>query len=120
MEKEMIRSFEEMQWFGRESLEAALASATALTRGMQSAVVEVADYSRRTFEQGADTVEKVLAAKSLDRAFEIQQGYARAAYEAYLGQVNKLGQIYLNAAKDAYKPFESRLASALPSGKPAK
>ena len=65
----------------------------------------------RTFEQGADTVEKVLAAKSLDRAFEIQQGYAKEAYEAFVAQAAKLNELYVATAKEAYKPYEASLAS---------
>ncbi len=107
----MMKSFEDFQGFGKEGVEAYVASATAMTKGFQAIAAEAADYSRKSFEKGAQTVEKVLAAKSLDKAFEIQQGYAKEAYEAYMGEMNKLGELYIAAAKEAYKPFESKFAA---------
>ncbi|MGE0211948.1 MAG: phasin family protein [Parvibaculaceae bacterium] len=110
----MTTKFEDWQGFGKEGVEAYVASATAVTKGFQAMAAEAADYSRKSFEKGAQTVEKVLAAKSIDKVFEIQQGYAKEAYEAYLGEVNKLGELYLAAAKEAYKPFESKFAAFTP------
>ena len=105
----MIKSFEEMQSFGKESVEAYVNSATAMTKGMQSLATEAVDFSRKSFEQNAAVVEKVLAAKSIDKAVEVQQGYAKDMFETYVGQLNKFGEIYTNAAKEAYKPFEAKM-----------
>jgi len=110
----MTTKFEDWQGFGKEGVETYVASATALTKGFQAIASEAADYSRKSFEKSAQTFEKVLAAKSIDKVFEIQQGYAKEAYEAYLGEVNKLGELYLAAAKEAYRPFESKLAALSP------
>jgi hypothetical protein len=43
-------------------------------------------------------MEKLLAAKSLDKAFEVQTEYARAAYEDYVSHATKLGQLYTDLA----------------------
>lgn len=113
----MIKTFEDLQSFGKDGFEAYVASATALTKGFQTIAIETADYSRKSFEKGAQALEKVLAAKSLDKAFEVQQGFAKEAYESYVSQLNRMGELYLAAAKEAYKPFESQF-SQFP-GKPA-
>lgn len=107
----MMKTFEDFQGIGKEGVEVYVASATAMTKGFQAMAAEAADFSRKSFEKSAQTVEKVLAAKSIDKAFEIQQGYAKETYEAYVGQMNKMGELYLAAAKEAYKPFESKFAS---------
>lgn len=113
MEQDANRSLQQFQTLGKDNFDAAMASVAALARGIQSAAVEVADFSRKSIERNAETMERVLTAKSFDRAFEIQQDYARAAYEDYMAEVNRLGQIYLAAAKDAYKPFETRAEATL-------
>jgi hypothetical protein len=41
---------------------------------------------------------------------ELQQGYAKEAYEAFVGQLNRLSDIMTSTAKEAYKPFETKLA----------
>ncbi|MGE3873216.1 MAG: phasin family protein [Parvibaculaceae bacterium] len=110
----MIKSFEDFQTFGKDSVDAYVASATALSKGFQTITAEAVDFSRKSFERGTEAFEKATAAKSLDKALEVQQGYAKEAYEAFLGQVNKLGELYLATAKEAYKPFESKLSGIVP------
>ena len=75
---------------------------------------ETVDFSRKAFEKSSEAFEKATAAKSFDKALEVQQGYAKEAYESFFAQVNKLGEIYLAAAKEAYKPFESKFTAFTP------
>ena len=110
----MIKSFEDFQAFGKDSVDAYVASATALSKGFQTMTAEAVDFSRKSFERGTAAFEKATAAKSLDKALEVQQGYAKEAYEAFLGQLNKFGELYLATAKEVYKPFESKLAAFTP------
>ena len=110
----MIKSFEEFQTFGKDGVDAYVAAATALTKGFQTMTAETVDFSRKAFEKGSEALEKATAAKSFDKALEVQQGYAKEAYESFFAQVNKLGEIYLAAAKEAYKPFESKFAAFTP------
>ena len=41
----------------------------------------------------------------MEQAIEIQTGFARRAYDDYMQQMTKLGGMYANLAKDAYKPL---------------
>lgn len=106
----MMKNFEDFQSVGKDQLDAAVASATAMTKGMQTIATELADYSKKSFEDGSAVLEQAMAAKSLDKAVEVQTTYARTAYEAYVGQMSKIGEIYMNAAKEAYRPFEAQIA----------
>ncbi len=103
----MINSFEEAQNWGKQGFEAYVASATAWTKGLQSIATEVADYSRKSFENSSAMVEKAVAAKSFDKALEVQQGFVKSASEAYVGEMTKLGEMYKETAQEAYKPFEA-------------
>jgi phasin family protein len=114
----MIKDFDQFQTIGKDNFEATVASATALTKGFQEIATEVADFSRKSFEDSTAVVEQAFAAKSIDKALEVQTDFAKGAYEAYVGQVAKIGEIYLNAAKEAYKPFEGHMAQF--TGKPSK
>lgn len=107
----MIKSYEELQTLGKDGFEAYVAAASAVTKGFQTMAQEAAEYSRKSFEQGTAAVERAVASKSIDKAFEVQQGYAKDAYEAFLGQMSKMGELYVATAKEAYKPFEASLAT---------
>ena len=105
----MIKSFEDFQAMGKEGFDAYVSAATVWTRGMQEIAAESADFTRASFEKGAAAAEKVLAAKSVEKAFEVQQGFAKDAYDGFVGQANKVGEIYMNTAKEAFKPVEKQV-----------
>jgi hypothetical protein len=48
--------------------------------------------------------------KSVEQAIEIQSRYAKKAYDEYIAEVSKLGEMYVSFARSAYKPFETALA----------
>jgi hypothetical protein len=42
----------------------------------------------------------------------VQTEFAKTAYEGFVAKANKIGELYADLAKEAYKPFESMLAKA--------
>ena len=54
----MIKSFEDFQAFGKDSVDAYVASATALNKGIQTITAEAVDFSRKSFERGTEAFEK--------------------------------------------------------------
>lgn len=105
----MMKSFEEFQSFGKDGFEAYAASSSALTKGVQAIAQEATEFSRKSFEKSTEAVERATSAKSFDKALEVQQGYAKEAYEAFVGQMSKFGELYVATAKEAYKPFEASM-----------
>ena len=75
-------------------------------KNWQTLATEMTDYSKRSFEDGVATFQKLATAKSVPEAMEIQTTYAKSAYENYMRQMTKIGAMYQNLAKDAFKPFE--------------
>ncbi len=100
---------EEMQKFGKDSMETAMASFGAWTKSAQAIAVEVADYSKKSIEGSAAAWERLLGAKSLEKAMEVQSEYLKSSYEDFVAEATKLGELYADLAKEAYKPFEGAL-----------
>jgi hypothetical protein len=107
MESPMFKSFEDFQSLSKNGYDAYVASATAVTKGFQAIAQEAADFSRKSFEKSTEAVERATATKSFDKALEVQQGYAKDAYEAMVAQAAKMNELYIATAKEAYKPFEA-------------
>lgn len=104
--------FEDIQKYSRESVDLALKSFGSISKGFQAVAVEVADYSKKSFEDNSAFVEKLTGAKSLDKAIEIQTDFVKSSYETYLARVTKIGELYADIAKESYKPVETALAKA--------
>ncbi len=104
----MVRNIDEAQQLGKDNMDATLKSFGVLSKSLQTIAVELADYSKRVFEQGTAASEKLLGAKSLDKAFEVQSDYLKSSYEGFVAQATKFGELYADLAKEAYKPFEGQ------------
>ena len=103
--------FDQIQKLGKDNADAALKSFGAVSKGAQAIAVESADFAKKSFEQGTATIEKLVGAKTLDKAVEIQVDYVRSAYEGVVAQSTKMGELYANVAKEALKPFEGLVAN---------
>lgn len=111
----MVRNIDDVQKLSKDNMDATLKSFGAVSKSLQAITVEIADYSKKVFEQTAVATEKLIGAKSLDKAIEVQTDYAKTAYEGFVAEASRLGELYTDLAKEAYKPFEShfgKVASA--------
>ena len=108
----MVKNFDDLQQVGKENVDIALKSMGALSKGSQAIAVEVADYSKKAFEDGTAAVEKLFGVKSLEKAIEVHTEYAKTAYEGFVAKASKIGELYADLAKETYKPFETLMAKA--------
>lgn len=103
----MVKNFEDFQKIGKDGFEATTKSFDAVTKSVQAIATEVADYSKKSFEEGTQAFEKLIGAKSVEKAIEVQQAYLKDAYEGFVSNATKIGSLYADLAKETYKPFET-------------
>jgi phasin family protein len=108
----MTATFEDLQKYGKDQLEVATTVAASLAKGLQSIAAEATDYSKKSMEHSSAYVEKLVGAKSLDSAIQIQTDFAKSAYEGFVAQATKMGELYSALAKEAFKPVEGAIAKA--------
>lgn len=102
----MAKPFEDMQKMNQAGVDTAMRMMGEWGKNWQAIAAEMTDYSKRSFEDGTQTLEKLMTAKSVEQAVEIQTTYAKRAYDEYMQQMTKLGGMYSELAKEAYKPVE--------------
>ena len=78
-------------------------------KSWQAIAAEMSDYSKRSFEDGTQTLEKLVTARSIEQAMEIQSSYAKRSCDEYMRQMSRIGTMYTDLAKDAGKPVERLL-----------
>ena len=106
----MAYEFEDIHQYGKEQFDAAAATTTSFAKALQTIATETADFSKKSFESGSAFLEKLLGAKSYDSAIQIQSEYWKTSYADFIAQATKMGELYSNLAKEAFKPFESMFA----------
>ena len=108
----MVKNFEDLQQVSKESMDSTMKSWGAVSKSAQAIAVEMADYSKKAFEDSTAALEKLFGVKSLDKAIEVQTEYAKTAYEGFVAKSSKIGELYADLAKETYKPFETIIAKA--------
>ena len=113
----MFKNMEDLQKYSKGQMESATAAASAVTKGVQQIATEASDFSKKSLETSSAFVEKLLGAKSLDSAVQIQTEYDKSSYETLVAQATKMGELYTSLAKEAFKPVEAVVAKAQASAK---
>ena len=108
----MVKNFEDLQQVSKENMDIAVKSAGTVSKSAQAIAVEIADYSKKSFEESTAALEKLFGVKSIEKAIELQTAYAKTAYEGFVAEATKIGEMYTAMAKESYKPFETMMAKA--------
>ena len=104
------KASEEFQKLSKNNFDATVRSYSELNKGFQAIAAKMTDYSKQAFEDATRAFEQLAGAKSLEHVFEIQSQYAKKAYDSWVSEASKLGEMYVAVARDAYKPVEKVVA----------
>ena len=110
MPEELRNIGEEYQKLSKDGFDAAVRSFAEVNKGLQLLTAEMTDYSKRAFDDGFRAWEQLVGAKSLGQMIEIQSQFAKKAYDSYVSEMSKLGEMYASLARNAYKPVEQAVA----------
>jgi hypothetical protein len=111
----MMFKVEDIQNYGKEQLESAVATAASFQNGLQAIATAYGDYTKKSYEDTKSFVEKLSGVKSLDKVIEAQNEFAKTAYETFVADSQKIAGLYGDLAKQAYKPVESLIAKFNPA-----
>ncbi len=98
--------FQDFSKFGQANTDTMMKMMGDWAKNWQAISAEMTAYSKRSFQDGQATFEKLISSKSMEQVFEIQSTYAKRAYEDYMQQMTKIGSMYSAFGKEAYKPVE--------------
>jgi hypothetical protein len=104
-------TLEDFQKFSKDQIEAFTAASTTLSKGLQDIASESTDYSKKAFVAGTAMYEKLLGARSVESAVQIQSEFAKQAYEGFVAQATKVSELYTRVATDVFKPVTSAYTS---------
>ena len=106
-------NIDNLQTVSKQQIETMTTFASTLTKGLQELATETADYSKHSMTTGAETVQKLLGAKSIETAIQIQTEYAKSAFEGFVARSAKVNEIVGRIASEAFKPLRDAASSAV-------
>jgi phasin family protein len=103
-----VKSYDTVLGYGKDTVEACMKSATVAGKGMETINSEIYSYSKDAIEESIAASKAILGSKSLHEAFELQTDYAKSAFEAYVGELTKVSDLFTSATKETFAPRQGR------------
>ncbi|MFL0691545.1 MAG: phasin family protein [Allorhizobium sp.] len=97
----------------KEAMDTMLKNYSEVTKGFQAIATEATDYSKKSFQDLASFMEAMTSVKSVEAAFELQTSFMKSSYESFVAEATKMGEMYADLAKIAYKPYEGTINKAM-------
>jgi hypothetical protein len=105
--------FDDANLYGKDAMDTLLKSYSVATKGFQAIAAETAEYSKKAYEANVAHVEALMTVRSLEAAIELNTSFAKSSVEGYLAELNKLGEMYSDIAKQTYVPAQNAASKAV-------
>jgi phasin family protein len=107
------KGYGEMTDFGKDTVEAFVAASSATAKAVEAINAEVLAFSKTAFEDSVAAAKAVLAAKTLKEVVDLQTEFAKTAFESYVQQSSKLGEMTAKLTQEAMQPISARFQAAV-------
>jgi phasin family protein len=108
-----IKNYDLVLGYSKDTAEAVAKSATVAGKGVETLNNEIYAYSKQSLEDSITATKAVMGSKSLHEAFEYQSDYAKSAFEGYIGELTKFGELFTAATKNSFAPLQGRVEAWL-------
>lgn len=99
--------FDDTTLYGKDAMDSLLKSYSTATKGFQAIATETAEYSKKAYEANVAHVEALMSVRSIESVIELNTSFAKSVVEGYLAELNKLGEMYSDIAKQSYAPAQA-------------
>ncbi|MEJ0044009.1 MAG: phasin family protein [Rhizomicrobium sp.] len=104
-----MKSYDQLLGFSKDTVEAYVKAANVAGKGAESLHNEIYSFSKQSIEGSIANAKALMASKSAHEAFELQTGFAKSAFESYVSEMTKLGELMVAASKETFEPIQGRV-----------
>jgi phasin family protein len=106
------RLAEELTELSKGNVEAMVASTRIAAKGLETVGQDVAEYSRKSFEDASAALKSFVEVKSATDLFRLQGDFARSQFDSLVAETSKLSETMIKLAGDVAEPLASRYSVA--------
>lgn len=103
-----LAAISEASAFGKQNVEAWLASATAAQKGFEVLSARSVAFSKAALENHVAAAKALMTSKSVQEAVEKQNHYAKASFDAYVAELTEVSELVSDLTKEAFQPLNDR------------
>jgi phasin family protein len=105
--------FEDAAKMGKDQVEACVTAGNLATKGMETINAEVMAFTKTQIEDQISAAKAMMGAKTLQELIELQNGYAKSAFEAYTAHTTKLSEVATKVAQEAFAPINAQVQATV-------
>ncbi|MEJ0025391.1 MAG: phasin family protein [Rhizomicrobium sp.] len=104
-----VKNYDQLLGFSKDTVEAYVKAANVAGKGAESLHNEIYSFSKQSIEGSIANAKALMASKSAHEAFELQTGFAKSAFESYISEMTKLGELMVATSKETFEPIQGRV-----------
>lgn len=104
-----LATLSEASAFGKQNVEAWLASAAAAQKGFEALSARTVAFQKQALENHVAATKSLMTSKSVQEFVEKQNEYAKSSFEAYVAEISTVSDLVSGLAKDAFQPLNERV-----------
>ena len=106
-----LAALSEASAFGKQNVEAWLASAAAAQKGFETLSARTVAFQKAALENHVAAAKSLMTSKSVQEFVEKQNDYAKTSFEAYVAELSTLSDLVAGVAKDTFQPINERVTA---------
>jgi phasin family protein len=106
-----LAAMAEASSFGKQNVEAFVASAAAAQKGFEALSARSVAFSKQALENHVTAAKALMTSKSVQEFVEKQNAYAKSSFEAYVAELSGFSELASGLAKEAIQPINERLSA---------
>ncbi|MFA7430815.1 MAG: phasin family protein [Rhodospirillaceae bacterium] len=115
----MFKTYEDVISFNQANIDALVKSGTTLATGTEQVTKEAVSYISKAIEANVENAKALAACKTAAEALQLQQKFAKEAFEGAIAEANRLSEMGTVVSKSALEPIQARAKAAFSSVKAA-
>jgi phasin family protein len=104
-----MAALSEVSAFGKQNVEAWLASANAAQKGFEALSARTVAFQKKAIEDHVAAAKALMTSKSVQEFVEKQNEYAKTSFEAYVAELTSVSDLIAGVAKDSLQPINERV-----------
>ena len=104
-----LAAFSEASSFGKQNMEAWLASATAAQKGFEVLSARAVAFQKAALENHVAVAKSLMTSKSVQEFTEKQNDYAKTSFDAYVADLTTVSDLVQGVAKETLQPINERV-----------
>jgi len=106
-----IAALSEASAFGKQNVDAWLASAQAAQKGFETLSARTVAFQKAALENHVAAAKSLMTSKSVQEFVEKQNDYAKTSFEAYVAELTTISDLVAGVAKDTLQPINERVTA---------